>query len=163
MTWNAFSHAPDGYICPFCLFAADVFNEQVWCRPDDLIYRDSAVMAFVAAKQWPGTPGHVLVVPVAHYEHLYVLPDEVGNRIHSLARQVALAMKSVYGCAGVSTRQHNEPAGNQDVWHYHLHVFPRWPNDKLYGTSGALMAPEQRAQFASQLRSHLKCAELSSG
>ncbi len=41
-------------------------------------------------------------------------------------------MKEGYGCEGTSFRQHNEPAGYQDVWHYHLHVFPRWKDDELY-------------------------------
>jgi hypothetical protein len=42
-------------------------------------------------------------------------------------------MRDAFGCEGISTRQHNGPAGNQDVWHFHLHVFPRYPNDGLCG------------------------------
>ena len=61
-------------------------------------------------------------------------------------------MKSGYGCDGVSTRQHNEPAGYQDVWHYHLHVFPRFAGDELYGSRKCLMPPEERAAFAERLR-----------
>jgi hypothetical protein len=45
---------------------------------------------------------------------------------------VATAMKTLYRCSGVSTRQHNEPDGNQDVWHFHQHVFQRYPGDDLY-------------------------------
>ena len=47
---------------------------------------------------------------------------------------MALTMKVVYSCDGISTRQHNEPAGNQDVWHYHLHVTPRYKDDVFYST-----------------------------
>lgn len=149
------THAPPGYVCPFCLLAAGVENEHVWSRESDVVYRDEQVLALIAAKQWPGTPGHVLIVPVAHHENLYALPDDLGARIHVLSRRVALAMRAAYGCAGVSTRQHNDPAGNQDVWHYHLHVFPRWPGDDLYGTYGARMPPEERAVYAARLRDHL--------
>lgn len=109
------THAPPGYVCPFCLLAAGVVNEHVYSRESDVVYRDGEVLALIAAKQWPGTLGHVLIVPVAHVENLYALPDALGARIHALSRRVALAMKSAYGCEGVSTRQHNEPAGNQDV------------------------------------------------
>lgn len=155
MTEQAITHAPPGYVCPFCLLAAGVVNEHVWSRESDVIYRDEFALALIAAKQWPGTPGHVLIIPTAHYEHLYVLPYAVGARVHALSRRVALAMKAAYGCAGISTRQHNEPAGQQDVWHYHLHVFPRWPDDDLYFTHGSVMPPEERAGYAARLKSHL--------
>ncbi|GMA17344.1 HIT family protein [Deinococcus metallilatus] len=142
------THAPPGYPCPFCLLAAGIVNEHVWSRESDIVYRDEWVMAFIAAKQWAGTLGHVLIVPVAHFENLYTLPDELGARIHALSRRVALAMKAAYGCAGVSTRQHNEPAGQQDVWHC-------WPGDDLYGTRGSDMPPGERAGYAAHLRAHL--------
>ena len=51
--------------------------------------------------------------------------------VPAAARVVAIATKEFYGCDGVSTLQHHEPAGNQDVWHYHLHVFPRYAGDQL--------------------------------
>jgi histidine triad (HIT) family protein len=63
-------------------------------------------------------------------------------------------MKQVYDCDGVSTRQHNEPAGNQDVWHYHLHVTPRYHGDRFYETMAiekTLMLPEERAWHAQRL------------
>lgn len=64
------------------------------------------------------------------------LPIEMAAEIHRAAHLTAFAMKNTYGCEGISTRQHNEPAGNQDVWHYHLHVYPRYKNDNLYLTKG---------------------------
>ena len=56
----------------------------------------------------------------------------MGHIIFDTSKRVAIALKETYKCDGVSTRQHNEPAGNQDVWHFHLHVFPRYTGDKLY-------------------------------
>jgi diadenosine tetraphosphate (Ap4A) HIT family hydrolase len=55
-------------------------------------------------------------------------------------------MKDAYRCDGVSTRQHNEPAGDQDVWHLHVHVLPRHQGDQLYlrhldGAYGARRGP----------------------
>ena len=89
------------------------------------------VTAMISFQQWPNNAGHVLVVPNEHFENLYVLPDHLGARIHELSRKLALAMKNAYDCDGVSTRQHNEPAGDQEVWHYHQHVFPRYRGDAL--------------------------------
>ena len=73
----------------------------------------------------------------------------------ALAKALALAMKEVYACDGVSTRQHNEPAGNQDVWHYHLHVTPRYTGDGFYASSRALMPADERAKHAQKLRAQL--------
>jgi histidine triad (HIT) family protein len=55
--------------------------------------------------------------------------------VHDLVREVAIAIRQTYGCKGVSTRQHNEPAGNQDAWRYHVHVFPRYADDQLYSSA----------------------------
>jgi len=84
------------------------------------------------------------------------LPVEYAGEIHRAAQQVALAMKGMYGCDGISTRQHNEPAGNQDVWHYHLHVYPRYANDQLYLTKGYRSDPEERSFYAEKLRSWIR-------
>ena len=58
----------------------------------------------------------------------------------------ALAMKAVFQCDGVSTRQHNEPAGYQDVWHFHVHVFPRFHGDSLYTSEKMEYTDEEREQ-----------------
>jgi histidine triad (HIT) family protein len=98
-------------------------------------------MAFISAHQWTKYRDYVLIIPNQYFENLYELPDEVGGKIHSLSRRSVLAKKAVYRCDGVSTRQHNEPAGNQDVWHYHLHVFSRYEQDNLYTGRYTLLPP----------------------
>jgi histidine triad (HIT) family protein len=84
-----------------------------------------------------------------------VPPGSLAAEIHETARRIALAMKSAYGCEGISTRQHNEPGGGQDVWHYHLHVFPRYAGDDLYGSAFRETTPAERAAYAEQLRAAL--------
>jgi histidine triad (HIT) family protein len=66
-------------------------------------------------------------------------------------------MKEVYRCDGVSTRQHNEPAGDQDVWHLHVHVFPRYEGDQLYlrHLDAAYVPAAGRTPYAEQLRTSL--------
>ena len=99
--------------------------------------------------------GHAMVCPAEHYENLYDLPPRVLQRIALMAQQVALAMKRAWAPDGVSTRQHNEPAGNQHVWHYHLHVFPRFEGDMLYRQLRHPVAPEVRARKARELAAAL--------
>lgn len=97
----------------------------------------------------------MLVVSNEHYENLYDLPPELGTPIQRIIRDVALGFKATYDCTGVSTRQHNEPDGNQDVWHYHVHVFPRFRNDNLYVTGRGQSTREERRPYATKLRTYL--------
>ncbi|MEU6559651.1 HIT family protein [Nocardia nova] len=125
-----FNHEPHGYDCPFCFLLAG--GETPLDSPRDVVLRTELATAFTAARWWPGNLGHVLVIANDHYENIYDLPPRYGHAVHDVVREIAVAMRAAYGCDGVSTRQHNEPAGNQDVWHYHVHVFPRYHDDDLY-------------------------------
>lgn len=148
------THAPTGYDCPFCDVVQRVARPLPFTQPGDLVYQTEQVTAFVSASWWPHNPGHVLIVPNRHAENIYELPDEDGAAIHRASRLVALALKAAYGCHGVSTRQHNEPGGGQDVWHYHLHVFPRYVGDQLYELTAQrrTTTPEERRPYAERLR-----------
>lgn len=149
-----FNHAPDGYDCPFCRLAAG--GEDHLTAQHDIVLRREHALAFVASRWWPNNKGHVLVVPTAHHENLYDLSPESGHAVHDLVREIAIAIRSTYNCEGISTRQHNEPAGYQDAWHYHVHVYPRYPNDNLYNTRHleTPATPEQRAPYIHRLQGH---------
>jgi histidine triad (HIT) family protein len=125
-------------------------------RPEDVILHTSLATAFISAYWWPNNPGHVLVIPNKHFENIYELPLDYATEIHTLAQKIALAFKAAYPCDGVSTRQHNESAGNQESWHYHLHVFPRYLNDDLYTLfpQRSLTTPLQRLPYAQKLRDY---------
>jgi histidine triad (HIT) family protein len=119
-----------------------------------VIFRDAVITAFIAGKWWRSNPGHVLIIPNQHIENIYDLPEDIGHRIFDVSKQVALALKQSYECDGVSTRQHNEPAGNQDVWHFHLHVFPRYDGDNLYLRHADTYWPEldEKVRYADKLK-----------
>jgi len=124
------SHEPAGYRCPLCGIQRGVYDEHN--QPSDIVGGNTLAYARISPTWWPGNPGAALVIPKAHHENLYDLPDVVGHAVWDLTRNVATAMRAAYPCEGISTRQHNEPAGNQDVWDLHVHVFPRHRDDDLY-------------------------------
>jgi len=101
-------------------------------KQSDIFYRDDFITAYISPKWWKNNPGHVIVIPNTHVESLYDTPDDLSNKVNSFVKKVAIALKEAYRCDGTSIRQHNEPAGNQDIWHFHVHVFPRYTNDNLY-------------------------------
>jgi histidine triad (HIT) family protein len=148
-----YNHAPDNYDCPFCRLVDR--RETSVSSQDDVVWRDEFVTGFMASAWWPNNKGHVLIVPNQHYENIYDLPPELGTPIQRITQRIALAYKEIYGCNGVSTRQHNEPAGNQDVWHYHLHIYPRYNGDNLYLTQRGHSTPEARLPYAVKLRDYL--------
>ncbi len=155
-----FNHEPAGYECPLCLVVAG--GEDEVTSQQDVVLRTERATAFVASRWWPNNLGHVLVVPNAHHENLYDLPAPDGHAVHDAVQAIAIAIRSTYGCAGVSTRQHNEPAGYQDAWHHHVHVFPRYPGDNLYNTRH-LPTPATRTQrepYAHKLRTHFERTSL---
>jgi histidine triad (HIT) family protein len=149
------NHAPENYVCPFCLLVRGAEHKNLLSVQSDVIYHDERITAFISSHQWPSNPGNVVIVPNGHYENIFDLPVKYGLDIQRLARRIALAMKVVYSCDGISTRQHNEPAGNQDVWHYHLHVTPRYKGDQFYKTLIEPMGVSERAKHAEKLRDAL--------
>lgn len=158
-----YNHEPDSYICPFCKLVSG--DDDGVSTQRDIVRRNGLATAFIAARWWPNNHGHVLVVPDNHHENLYDLPAEYGYAVHDLVRDIALAMKNVYKCDGTSVRQHNEPAGSQDVWHYHVHVFPRYAGDNLYATRpyAEFVEPQRRWAYADRLREHFGSLDSSSG
>jgi diadenosine tetraphosphate (Ap4A) HIT family hydrolase len=72
-------------------------------------------------------------------------------------KRIALALEATYGYDGTSFRQHNGPGADQEVWHYHLHVFPRYRGDALYARTMERRdtVPAEREPYAQKPRGHL--------
>lgn len=149
-----FNHAPKEYDCPFCRVVKGHDLEAPYTKQSDVVYRDSWVTAFICARWWENNSGHVLIIPNQHVENLYDLPSALSIKIHDLERKVAIAFKYAYACDGTSSRQHNEPSGSQEVWHYHLHVFPRYREDDLYRSSHRMVPAEERLPYAEKLKAY---------
>lgn len=77
----------------------------------------------------PATKGHALILPKEHCRNLFDLPEETGAEVMKLAQKVALKMKDKLHCDGVNLVQNNEEAAGQTVFHFHMHVIPRYNND----------------------------------
>jgi len=155
-----YNHAPENYNCPFCLLIEGIENDHVHSVQSDIVYHDHSVTAFIGSGQWKNNHGNTIIVPNQHFENIYDLPLRYAEDIQRVAKMLALTMKAVYLCDGVSTRQHNEPGGSQDVWHYHLHVTPRYKDDNYYATQREPMSVHERAKHAEKIRTHLESIQL---
>ena len=124
------SHAPQDYVCPFCILSEG--KETEYNSQSDIVYQDPTTIAFVSPKWWINNPANVLVIPKEHYENIYDIRDEILADVYKTSKKIATAIRESYPSDGTSMRQHNEPDGGQEVWHFHVHVFPRYKNDNLY-------------------------------
>ena len=78
----------------------------------------------------PVTPGHVLVVPKRHAAYLADLKEEEGAEMFRIAQRIAAALRKCgTKCEGVNFFLADGVAAGQEVFHVHLHVFPRYPGD----------------------------------
>ncbi|HSW89874.1 MAG TPA: HIT family protein [Patescibacteria group bacterium] len=127
-----YNHEPANYTCPFCSLVAGNETEEVWTKQNNIVFKDEYTTAFVSSMWWPNNKGHVLVIPNKHIENIYDVDEQTLGRVYVTTKKVALALKDVYHCEGVTIRQNNEPIGNQEIWHFHVHVFPRYTNDRLH-------------------------------
>lgn len=119
---------------------------------DEIVARDDLTLTFVGSHGFGTHPGHLLVIPHHHVENIYELTDKTAFAIDKAVRRAAIALRFGLGCEGISIRQHNEPAGDQDVWHYHVHVMPRYKDDGLYESKRVLLSAGEGIRLAKALR-----------
>jgi histidine triad (HIT) family protein len=109
-------------VCPFCEIVAGR-------RSQEIVYADNAVIGFLCEP--PATWGHVLVVPRSHRSDIWeIAPDEAAAAILA-ARLLATIVRDDLGAVGVNLRQNNGANAGQDVFHFHLHIVPRYADDTL--------------------------------
>lgn len=101
-------NAPCGYECPFCRVAETL---PAPAPESAIVLVEPRVFAFVPLHHYAGIRSNCLIAPRLHYENVLDIPDELGNDFFRVTRLLASAMQKVFGCEGISTRQHNGPAG----------------------------------------------------
>ena len=118
MTANA---SPETNDCVFCAIAASQHEASV-------VYEDETVVAFM--DRYPVTRGHVLVVPRQHRVGFEDLDAATGSHVWSVGHKIARALRrSGLGCEGMNVLVCDGEAAFQSVFHFHLHVIPRYTDD----------------------------------
>ena len=106
--------------CIFCKIA----NGYI---PSKTVYEDEEFKVILDVG--PATRGHALILPKNHYANLYELPDETAVKVMLLAKKMAVLMTEKLGCDGFNLVQNNGKAAGQTVFHFHLHLIPRYKED----------------------------------
>ncbi|CAM5501658.1 HIT family protein [Thauera mechernichensis] len=108
-----------------CVFCRIVSGEL----PASRVYEDENTLVIMDIQSV--NPGHMLVLVKPHRANVYALEDELAGAAMRTAARMARAVKKAFGCEGVTLLQANEPAGAQTVFHFHIHVLPRWEGDGM--------------------------------
>lgn len=106
--------------CIFCKIA----NGEI---PSKTIYEDDGYR--VILDLGPATKGHALILPKDHYADIYELPDDKACEVIRIAKKMAAKMTQKLGCDGFNIVQNNGESAGQTVFHFHMHLIPRYIND----------------------------------
>ena len=108
--------------CIFCKIA----NGEI---PSATLYEDEDFR--VILDLGPASKGHALILPKAHAANIYEISDDMAAKAMILAKKMATKMTEVLKCDGFNIVQNNgEPAG-QTVFHFHMHLIPRYEGDQV--------------------------------
>ena len=119
--------------------------------PGEVVFEDEHTVAFMDIFPW--TRGHAVVVPRNHTKNLYEIPEDELARTMSSAKRLAQQMRDTLGCDGVNLINSCEPAAWQTIFHFHVHVIPRYENDPLeLPTRPQRAEPEELAEVAAEIR-----------
>lgn len=108
--------------CIFCKLT----NGQI---PTATLYEDEDFRVILDAS--PASKGHALILPKEHFKNLYELDDETASKVLVLAKKMITKLTEVLGCDGFNIVQNNGEAAGQTVFHFHMHLIPRYKDDKV--------------------------------
>ena len=108
--------------CIFCKLANGVI-------PTASLYEDDDFRVILDIS--PASKGHALIIPKEHFRNLYDLDDELASKVLVLARKMTVRLKEILGCDGYNIVQNNEEVAGQTVFHFHMHMIPRYRGDKV--------------------------------
>ena len=130
--------------CIFCKIA----NGEI---PAATLYEDENFR--VILDLGPASKGHALILPKSHAANIYELSDEMAAKAMILAKKMATAMTAALKCDGFNIVQNNGECAGQTVFHFHMHLIPRYKGDGvgLTWTPGEL-SDEVRDEILKKVR-----------
>ena len=108
--------------CIFCKIA----NGMI---PSATIYENSDFKVILDVS--PASKGHTLILPKEHFDNIFDMDADRAGKLFSLAAAVARALKQAINCDGMNIVQNNGEVAGQTVFHFHMHLIPRYEGDRV--------------------------------
>ena len=132
--------------CIFCKIAnGEIPSATVYETPECRVILDLA----------PANQGHALILTKEHYDNIYQLDEETAGKVFSLATHVAKAVQEETGCEGLNIVQNNGEVAGQTVFHFHLHLIPRYKdadNSNVLTTGHVSFSDEEMKEICESIR-----------
>jgi len=107
-----------------------IFSDIVsWKTLSWIIYQDDLVTAFL--DYFPASFGHTLIVPNEEYENIFEIPEDTLAHLAKVSKRIALSLKDSFGIEHMNILQNNGSQAWQTVFHYHMHLVPRFDWDNI--------------------------------
>lgn len=108
--------------CIFCKIA----NGEI---PSATVYEDDDFRAILDLG--PASKGHTLILPKKHVANIFEMDDETAAKALVVAKHVACKVKKAMNCEGLNILQNNGEIAGQSVFHFHMHIIPRYADDTV--------------------------------
>ncbi len=108
--------------CKFC----QIINRKI---PSWIVYENEKVICFLPKKL--EVYGHTLIVPKQHYTDLYDIPEDILCELIKVSKKITIAYKEKINATGMNLMHASGVDSQQSVFHFHIHILPRFKDDKL--------------------------------
>ncbi|MCL1989842.1 MAG: HIT family protein [Defluviitaleaceae bacterium] len=108
-----------------CIFCKIIAREI----PGHIVYEDEHVLAFLDISQT--TEGHTLIIPKKHRVDVFEMDAPKMEQVFAVVPKIATALKKTFNCRGINMVNNNGEAAGQTVFHYHVHLIPRYEKDQF--------------------------------
>lgn len=133
--------------CIFCKIAGGEI-------PSSTVYEDDDFR--VILDLGPASKGHALILPKQHFKDLCEIDSVIASKVLLLAGKIGTAMKKSLGCTGFNVVQNNGVSAGQTVFHFHVHIIPRYDNGpEMVSWAPGKATPEELAEISSSIRKEL--------
>ncbi|WP_077211107.1 HIT family protein [Bacillus dakarensis] len=136
--------------CIFC----KIVNGEI---PSAKVFENENVVAFLDISQV--TKGHTLVIPKVHKENVFELTPEIAQQIFEVVPKIANALKTTYNPVGMNIVNNNGEKAGQTVFHYHVHLIPRYGQGDGFGavwkSNQSDYSPEDFQKMANEINHNL--------
>ncbi|TRZ35862.1 HIT family protein [Niallia circulans] len=136
-----------------CIFCKIVAGEI----PAKKVFENEHVVAFLDISQV--TKGHTLVIPKTHVKDIYELTPEIAKNLFEVVPSIANGIKAAFEPVGLNILNNNGEKAGQSVFHYHLHLIPRYGKGDGFGavwkTNFDAYSDEQLVQIAADIKEKL--------
>ncbi len=136
-----------------CVFCQNVIKD----RDAIVVYENTKVLAFM--DKFPVEPGHVLVVPKDHYENILDIEYDLYLEVHRISKLLCPSIIRAVEANAINVGQNNGTCANQKVFHYHVHLIPRFCGREIGWRSRDLVDADELEIVANKIRKEIDKGE----